>query len=173
MLADVLPDPWHPAVVHLPVALAMLLPLVALGALWTIRRGATPRRVWGVATLGFAILTFSAWLAVQTGEATAERVERIVAEQPLETHEERGESFFVLTLVTLAIAAAGLVRGRIGDVARLASTIGSLVLFGVGWLVGHSGGALVYKHGAASAYATPPTTAPVAEPRISEDDAPR
>ena len=35
-----LPDPLHPAVIHFPIVLMVLLPLVAAWALWTIRRGA-------------------------------------------------------------------------------------------------------------------------------------
>jgi len=43
-----LPNPLHPAVVHFPIVLALLLPIFAIGALWTIRRGARPRRAWGI-----------------------------------------------------------------------------------------------------------------------------
>ncbi|MEO8624314.1 MAG: hypothetical protein ABI625_24750, partial [bacterium] len=76
MLASFLPEPLHPAVVHLPIALTLLLLPFAVGALWAIRRGATPLRAWGIAAALSALLTFSSWVAVETGEQTAERVER-------------------------------------------------------------------------------------------------
>lgn len=155
MLASILPTPLHPAVVHLPIALTLLLPPFALGALWAIRRGAVPRRAWGVATALFAALSLSAWAATETGEQTEDRVERVVAEAPIHTHEEAAEAFLALSLGTLALATFGLLSGRVGRGARVASTIGSLALVVAGWRVGHSGGALVYQHGAASAYAGP------------------
>ena len=41
-----LPDPLHPAVVHLPIALAVLLPLLSLASLLAIRTGWLPQRAW-------------------------------------------------------------------------------------------------------------------------------
>ncbi len=147
-----LPDPLHPAVVHFPVVLAVLLPVFAAGALWSIRRGTTPRRAWAV-PVGLAIaLALSAWVAVETGEAQDERVERVVAERPLEAHEEAAELFLVLSGGLALLAAAGLVRGRIGGTARGLATGGAMALVAVAAQVGHSGGQLVYRYGAANAY---------------------
>jgi hypothetical protein len=160
MLTSILPDPLHPAIVHLPIALTLLLPPFALGALWAIRRGATPIRAWGVAAALFAALTLSSWMAVESGEQAGERVERVVAEAPLESHEEAAEGFLTMSAVVLGVALVGLGGGRVGRAARLLGTAGSVVLLGAGWRVGHSGGALVYRHGAASAYTT--TTGQVA-----------
>ena len=156
MLAPILPEPLHPAVVHLPIALTLLLPPFALGALWAIRRGAKPLRAWGLAAALFAALTLSSWVAVESGEQTAERVERVVGQAPVESHEEAAEAFLAISAVVLGIALIGLRGGRVGQAARLLGTVGAVVLLGAGWKVGHSGGALVYRHGAASAYATAP-----------------
>ena len=41
-----MPDPLHPAVVHLPIALAVLVPLGALAALLAIWKGFLPARSW-------------------------------------------------------------------------------------------------------------------------------
>ena len=43
-----LPNPLHPAVVHFPIVLAVLMPLFVIGALWAIRRGAAPLRAWSL-----------------------------------------------------------------------------------------------------------------------------
>ena len=156
-----LPDPLHPAVVHFPVVLAFLLPLFALGALWAIRRGAAPRRAWSLPLAVAGALLLSSWAAIQTGEAQEERVERVVADQPLDTHEEAAETFIAATWVVLLVIGAGLAPGIVGKSARVLGTAGAVVLVaGAAW-VGHSGGQLVYQHGAASAYAQPvsdPTT---------------
>jgi uncharacterized membrane protein len=147
-----LPDPLHPAVVHFPIVLAFLLPLVAIAALWRIRRGTPARSAWGIATLTAAALTLSAWIAIQTGERDEEAVERVVAEAPLERHEEGAELFLLLSGAVALVAGAGLLGGKVGAAARLAATAGALGLVVAGASVGHSGGELVYQHGAAAAH---------------------
>jgi len=147
-----LPFPLHPAIVHFPIALSVLLPFFAVGAMWAIRRGSRPRMAWGVTTALFAALSLSSWVAVQTGEQQDERVEEIVAEAPLETHEEAAEAFLLFSLGVLGVAAIGLLPGRVGTGARMLGTLGSVALLGAGYRVGHSGGELVYQYGAASAY---------------------
>ncbi|MGZ8468449.1 MAG: DUF2231 domain-containing protein [Gemmatirosa sp.] len=152
MLPAFLPAPLHPAVVHLPIALAVLVPAFAIGALVAIRRGARPLRAWGIATAMFAALSLSAWVAVETGEQADEQVEAVVPDAPIESHEEAAEAFLLLSVIVLGVAAVGLRSGRIGGAARVLGTVGAVVLLGAGWQVGHSGGALVYRYGAARAY---------------------
>ncbi len=147
-----LPNPLHPAIVHFPLVLAFLLPLFIGGALWTIRRGATPRRSWLLPTAVAAALAASAWLAVETGESQGERVERVVNERAIDTHEDIAEAFLTGSAVVALIAGVGLVGGIVGRIARPAALVGSLVLVGVVTKVGHTGGQLVYRDGAASAY---------------------
>jgi uncharacterized membrane protein len=148
-----LPNPLHPAIVHFPVVLAFLLPFFAFGAAWAIRRGARPRRAWSIPLALAVALAASAWAAVETGEAQDERVERVVAEQPLSAHEEMAETFLAGSAGLAVIAAAGLFGGLAGRVARATAVVGSLALVAGAALVGHSGGELVYRYGAASAYA--------------------
>jgi uncharacterized membrane protein len=128
-----LPDPLHPAVVHFPIVFMFLLPIAAAIALWAIRRGNRPRLAWAVPT-GLALaLTLSAWLAVETGDPQEERVEHVVGEGALHSHEERAERFLMLSGMLLLVS-------------------GALGLAAVGAQVGHTGGKLVYQKGAASAH---------------------
>ncbi len=53
----------------------------------------------------------------------------------------------------LPITAAGLLGAGWGFAARGLSVVVALALLGAGGLTGHSGGELVYRHGAAAAYA--------------------
>jgi uncharacterized membrane protein len=147
-----LPDPLHPAVVHFPIVLMILLPVIAAGALWAIRRGSSPRLAWGLPFAFAAALTLSAWVAVETGESEEKKVEDAVAEAPRHAHEESAEQFLILSGVLLLVTGVGLFRGRLGGAARLAATAGALGLVAVGARVGHTGGKLVYQYGAASAY---------------------
>lgn len=163
-------DPIHPMIVHFPIALSVLVPLAAVMAFLLARRGLEIRTLW-LAVTGLAlILAVSSWLAVRTGEDQEEKVEAVVAEQPLETHEERGKRFLLLSGGVLVLMAAGLFNGRPGKVGRAAGTVASLLLLPAGWLVGHSGGELVYRHGAASAYVPSPPTAPDQPARDRHDD---
>lgn len=149
-----LPSPLHPLFVHLPIALTLLLPVFAIGALVAIRRGTQPRRAWGITVALLAALTASAWAALATGQREEELVEDVVAESAIETHEESAEAFLLATGVVLLIGAAGLLTGRMGSVARGFATAGTVALVGAGWQVGHSGGTLAYREGAAGVYAS-------------------
>ena len=151
-----LPNPLHPAIVHFPIALVVLLPFFAIGALWAIHRGASARRTWLIPTAVAAALTVSAFVALRTGQAQGEKVERVVPERVVDGHEEAAERFLILSGVLLLVAGTGLVGGVVGRSARLVSTVGAVALVAAGVQVGTSGGEMVYKHGAVSVYAGAP-----------------
>ena len=160
-MQDILGIPLHPLVVHFPIVLAILLPISALVALWAIGKGATPRRGWLVPVALAAALTLSAFAATRTGEAEEDRVERVVPGRVIHGHEEAAERFLVLAGVLTVVAAAGLLGGTVGRASRIVATVGAVGLVAAGAQVGHTGGLLVYRDGAASAYATP--AAPAAD----------
>jgi uncharacterized membrane protein len=149
---DALGIPLHPLVVHFPIVLSVLLPISAVVALWAIRKGTTARWAWALPVAVAAALTVSAWVATETGEQEEDRVERVVAERAIHGHEEAAERFLVLSGVLLLVAAVGLAPRTVGEAARLLTAVAALGLLAAGVQVGHSGGELVYRHGAASAY---------------------
>ena len=153
-----LPDPLHPAVIHFPIVLAVALPIVTLVAMMLVRRGASPLRSWGVAVIVAAALTASAWLATETGEDQEERVERVVTERALDSHQDAAKLFTIAAAVVVVVSIAGLRRGPLGAFARGATVAGSIALLGMAFNVGRLGGELVYRHGAASAYTQGTTT---------------
>jgi uncharacterized membrane protein len=154
-----LPDPLHPALVHFPIVLALLAPLLAAGFFWAIRTGRFPARAWIAVVVFQAVLFGSAWLTAETGEEEEERVERVVAEDPIEEHEEAAEWFIWITAVTLPFAAAGVLSGGPATGARVLTIVGTLVAAAAVAQVGHTGGLLVYEHGAALAYLDGPAAA--------------
>jgi uncharacterized membrane protein len=147
--------PLHPLVVHFPIVLTFLLPIFVLAALWAIRKGTTPHRAWALPVAMAAALSLSTFVAVQTGEKEEDRVERVVGENVLHGHEEAAERFLVLSGALLLVAAAGFLPKAFGQAARLLTVAGAVGLMAAGAQVGHTGGTLVYRHGAASAYASP------------------
>lgn len=165
-----LPDPLHPAVVHFPMVLVFLVPIAAVLAVWVIRRGADARRIWAIPLTLAAMLALSAFVAVRTGEAEEERVEAVVPEAAMHSHEEAAERFLVLSGVLLLIAGAGLFRGDFGRAARLVTVVGSLGLVVAGIDVGEEGGELVYEHNAGSAYVEGAATAAHVPARYESDD---
>lgn len=160
------PEPLHPAIVHFPVVLVVLLPLFGLGALWAIRRGSEPLRAWGLVVGLAALLLVSSFAAVRTGEAQEDRVEGILSERVIHEHEEAGERFLWLAGGVFLLAALGLAPGKVGGAARGAATVGMLTALGFGVQVGRSGGELVYTHGAAQAYVDEGTGAAADAPPV-------
>jgi uncharacterized membrane protein len=156
-----IPDPLHPAVVHFPIVLSVLVPVFAVAAAFAIHRRRIAPRAWGLVVLLQAALAVSAWVATETGENEEERVERVVAESFIEEHEELGARFFWLSVATLVVVAAGVLAGRAGVAARVVGSVATLAVLAVSVFVGHSGGELVYRHGAAAAYVSPPGSASV------------
>ena len=150
-----LPNPLHPAIVHFPLVLAFLLPISAFAAIWTIRKGSRASRAWIVPVAIAAALSLSSWIAVETGENQDERVEQVLQDAPLDTHEDAAEAFLTGSVVLLLITTAGLIRGPMGKISRVAAATGAIALIAGAAYVGHTGGQLVYKYGAASAYSTP------------------
>lgn len=147
-----LPDPLHPAVVHFPIALAVLTPLFAGLAFVAIRRGFLQPRAWlGVVLLQVLLVGFG-WLALETGEDQEKRVEKVVAEEHVEAHKERAERFLIAAGVTLVIVGGGLLGGQVGERARAVAVVATLGVLAGAVLVGRSGGDLVYRYGAANAY---------------------
>lgn len=146
--------PLHPVVVHFPIVLSVLLPISALVALWAIRKGTTPRFTWAVPVALAAALAASSYVAIETGEREEDRVEQIVGHRAMHAHEEAAERFLVLSGVLLLVSLTGLLPRTPGRAGRLLTLGGAVGLLAAGVQVGHSGGELVYQHGAANAYAT-------------------
>jgi hypothetical protein len=160
-----LPDPLHPAVVHFPIAIAVLLPFALALAAGSIAAGVLDRRAWVGLVLLHAVGAGTAWYAEETGHEQEERVERALGdtlERPIHDHEENAERLVLAFAATFVVTAAGLLRGRAGGIARAAAVAGAIVVAALSVPTGESGGALVYEHGAADAYVRERGAAPPA-----------
>jgi len=160
-----LPDPLHPAVVHFPIALAVLTPLFAALIWLAIRTRGLPPQTWAIVVALQALLVGSAWLAHETGEEDEERVERVVDEKYIEEHEEAADWLLWSSVAGLGVMAVGLAGGNAGAWARAGALALSLLTLATAVRTGHFGGELVYRHGAANAYVEKPAdAAPAPEP---------
>jgi len=147
-----LPDPLHPAIVHMPLALAALLPLIVIAVMVATKFGTPAQRGWRLVVVVLAVLAGSAIVAVETGEDEEDAVEEVVDGDFIHEHEERAELFRNLAVLTLLIGFGGLARGKLGAFSRGAGTGMAFALAVLAWRTGESGGDLVYQHGAAGAY---------------------
>ena len=159
-----LPDPLHPAIVHVPIALSLLIPLLAAGIAGAIHMGWLERRSWNLVLVLNLLFVGSQLLAHETGEDTAKRVEKVVEKKHIEEHAEAAEWLLWVSVGSLAVAGGGLLRGGRGGAARTAAVVASLLALAVALRVGHLGGQLVYKHGAANAYLGSDVAVPRAAP---------
>jgi uncharacterized membrane protein len=150
--------PLHPKLVHLPIALAVLMPLLSLLILGGWWRGLLPRRTW-LLVAGFqALLVVSGLAASKTGERDEERAEQIVPESAIEAHEEAAETFVGASaaVLVLVVLAAVVPRERTAQALAAAAIAGTLLVLALGYRVGEAGGRLVYEHGAAAAWTGAP-----------------
>ena len=96
-------------------------------------------------------------LACVTGETEEDRVERVVAERLIESHEAAAERFVwgAGAVFLLAIAAAAIRNEGHARRLAIATTLGTLLVLFLGYRTGETGGRLVYQYGAANAYSRP------------------
>lgn len=148
--------PIHPKIVHIPIALSLLLPLLASGVLLAWFRGALPKRAWWVVVGVQALLVLACFAAMSTGDSDSVIASRVVARGLIHAHEDAANFFLGATILTMVSAmAAALVRvERQSRALGIATVIVSLIAASLAFRVGHLGGDLVYQHGAANAFTT-------------------
>jgi hypothetical protein len=145
--------PLHPKLVHLPIALAVLMPLVLLGLGLAIHRAWLPTRTWILAAILQALLLGGGVAARWSGERDEDRVEDRVPEAALEAHERAASLFLIGAGGTLVLVVAAGVTRRRGPALALMGIgwAASLGVLGLGFRVGEAGGRLVYGPGGAAA----------------------
>jgi uncharacterized membrane protein len=147
--------PLHPAVVHLPLGLALAMPFITVFAAMQLRE---QRRGPAVLSLVLAtLLVVGAIVARQTGEDDEELAERVVPHEVIEGHETAANFFTGWSLFLLAMSGAtvALANRKPGRYTAAAAVVGSLFVATTGIATGHQGGEIVYEHGGAAVHAKP------------------
>jgi hypothetical protein len=124
--------PLHPAVVHIPLGLVFVLPLLAAGLTAALYRGHVSRAAFSI-LLGLQLVMLGGG-ALTAGEAAVER------------HEAAAQQFMVVAGLGAALTALAwaLRNPRHTRAMAVATTLGTLAAAGMGVRVGHLGGELVY-----------------------------
>lgn len=143
--------PLHPALVHLPLGIAVVLPIVAAFIAFLIFRGVDRRAFFVVVGLEL-LLVGSGLLALRSGESEEERVESLVGEAQIEAHEHAAQRFVMAGAITLLLSGgAALFRDRrkLGF-ASLGVTGATALVALLAVQTGKAGGELVYGNNGVS-----------------------
>lgn len=156
------PLPLHPAIVHLPLGLAFLIPALSIGFAWALWTGRVRPGAWVAIVALQAVLLGAGLVAMNTGEREEARVEVLVPEAAIEQHEAYAEQFVWATGGTLLLATLVLVfrRPAAARALTVVTVAGTLIVAASAIRVGHAGGRLVYEHNAGAAYSATARTGP-------------
>jgi hypothetical protein len=141
------PAPLHAAIVHVPLGLAVTLPVVALIVAFALWRGWLAPRAFALVVLLQALTVGAGFAALRTGSEDGERLEDTVGEAAVESHEEAAERFMAGAGFSLAIGMAGLFLLRRERALRwiaAGTAAATLVVAGLAVATGKAGGHLVY-----------------------------
>jgi uncharacterized membrane protein len=149
--------PLHPAVVHVPLGLAMVMPLIAAGFAWAIWTGRVRPRAWLAVVALQALLVGSGFVSMRLGEAEEDRVETVVEKAMIHEHEEYAEQFVYAAAATLllGVLAVALRKPSLTRPLVALALVATIAVAALAVRTGQAGGELVYVHGAASAYTSP------------------
>ncbi|QPJ60733.1 MAG: hypothetical protein G3M70_02045 [Candidatus Nitronauta litoralis] len=146
--------PFHPITVHFAIAVGFAVPVFGFGLWYAIKKNWVEDKGWRV-VVGMAFLyTLLAIVTVQLGEVDEEKVEKIVAEDVIEHHEEAGEAIPWIAGILFVGALAGCRGKKARKFQLIFSIVATLALIPLG-NAGHTGGELVYEYGAANAHLSP------------------
>ncbi len=151
-------DAMHPIIVHFPIALLLIVPLLlVLGLAWK----SSSRGLMIAALVLMVVGTIGTYVAFSTGSAGEDAAEKIIgAKAVLEQHEELAETtriiFTVLTLIFAAILfVPRLLKKELGRKTTAFVTSAFLLFYLAGTLVlantAHQGGRLVHELGVRAA----------------------
>ncbi|MDQ3336288.1 MAG: hypothetical protein M4D80_14060 [Myxococcota bacterium] len=142
----------HPKLVHVPIALCILMPMIASLIWFGIRRGWFSPRTWLIAVVLQGAMAVGGLAALQTGLDDAAKVEGYASEEALATHEARGYWFVYVAAANLVLCGGAFVLQRRQQLLGGLVIVGTLASAYAGYLVGDAGGRLVYIGNASDAH---------------------
>jgi uncharacterized membrane protein len=145
--------PLHPAVVHFPIAVTFLLPVLIVVFAMMIRANKMTPKGWLIIVGLQLAVVISGYVSLETGETEEHKVEKVISKSLIHEHEEAAEIFVGSTVIALVLSiAAFFIRKEIGFKLKLGIAVLTLISCYLAYRTGELGGELIYKHGGASAY---------------------
>jgi uncharacterized membrane protein len=165
--------PLHPALVHVPLGLAVTIPFVAIALAVAVWRGRLPRGALAVVAGLQLLLAGSAFAAMQLGHREERAAAQVAPRNAIHDHEEAGERVVWGSVAVLALAVgAVLVPARRAPLLAGIAAAGTLAVAALAVDAGRKGGELVFRYGAGAiegAHATP-GVAPASAPKADDGD---
>ncbi|MBA3460930.1 MAG: hypothetical protein H0T46_13255 [Deltaproteobacteria bacterium] len=146
--------PMHPKLVHVPMALCILMPMVAT-LIWVgVRRGWFTPRVWLIAAFLQGATLGGGVAALLTGQEDGEKVEGYASEEALSAHEDAAYWFLYVAGANFLLCGATFLlhRDRRQQLAGAFAIVGLAAGAYAGYRVGDAGGRLVYVANASDAH---------------------
>ncbi|MBY0515627.1 MAG: hypothetical protein K2P81_01875 [Bacteriovoracaceae bacterium] len=145
--------PLHPQFVHFPLALSVIIPLLAVAIMVMIKQKAFSPMVWGL-VIGLQVLTTATgYLSMNLGESEEDVVEKVVEKKHISEHEEKAEVFVAFSVAATVVAILVLfLKAELQLYFMMLSFVIMLAQCFTAYRTGESGGELVYVHKAANAY---------------------
>jgi uncharacterized membrane protein len=145
--------PLHPMIVHFPMALTFILPILILVFAFMIRGNKMSPKSWLIIVGLELALVVTGYVALETGETEEEAVSKVVTKDYIHEHEEAAEIFVGSTVLSLVLSVgAFFTRKETGFAVKLGVAGLSLVSCFLAYRTGTLGGELTYIHGAAGVY---------------------
>lgn len=146
--------PFHPMLVHFPIVLTAIMPALLIALLVVERKRWATSKIWFLALGLSALNSIITFWAMRAGEHDEELVEKIVRESLIDAHAEWGEWVLWMGITVFVCLFASMIFKKIKLIKVLPIIMSLAAIFPV-VQAGHSGGELVYKHGAAKAHVNP------------------
>lgn len=147
--------PLHPKLVHVPMALCVLMPMIVVLIWIGVRRGWFAPRAWLIAAFLQGATLIGGIAALQSGKDDGAKVEGYASEEALGAHEDRAYWFLYVAAANLALCGAAFLLHRDRARQQLVGAVAFVGLIGgayAGYRVGDAGGRLVYVANASDAH---------------------
>lgn len=147
--------PFHPMIAHFPMALTFVLPFLVLIFAYMIKINKMTPRGWLIIVGLQLAVTITGYVSLESGETEEQNVQKVVSKELIHVHEEAAEIFVGSTVIALVISiGAFFLRKELQFPVKLTVALIGFISCYLAYKTGALGGELVYKHGAASAYAS-------------------
>lgn len=145
--------PNHPFLAHIPLVLALFLPLVLGIIVVLVTKKKLPISSWWIAVSMQLLVVVFAYVALSTGEAEEDLVRQFVHKSFIGKHENIAEMFAGASVILLGLMMVALfVKENLAKHLRMVTCVLSLLPLGIGLYAGRLGGEIAYAHGGAEAY---------------------